>query len=938
MKYQRLAILLTGHGLEDFPLHHQGDDAEELLSGWTALWHPALIASAQSMPTWYQVDDPPDSFAGHLLVIPGVSHSEMPAGMTSRAQEEGANIIRRMPLLDDILQAAIKELDGEVHVDEDLTEDFLALGFTYLQVALLTHQMHYSTSLDEVHFGNQVVAAADAAVRGDALAAREQLSSCFDVLAEERDHYYPVDAYALDLTLLASSTLGDELREELAAATPKNLMVSAAVLGELAREDPDQIEVVKRRLQEGTLSFIGGDLAERRLPLFPLEGLLSQLRRGRVEHEKLVGAPPAIYGRRRYGLTPAMPQLLDGLGYQGVFHATLDDGRFPEGSQSKTRWEGLDGSPIDALAKAPLDATEIDTYLGFSSKLSESMGMDHVATLMFAHWPGRVSPWLRYIHRASKYTSVLGRFMTLDEYFEQTDNAGHADRFAADEYRSPYLKQAIIREKADPISTTLRYWRRRAAAEAAAALGMLLGQLTGEGPSGAGVLLDRVDDSADEAEADGTLDGEVDQLLSAARDRLAETICGAESGEGVLVFNPLSFARRINVATNTLAAPPAEEKPVFATGKHDATVQAVVEVPAMGFSWVGRGKDAEPKAAKLCGEGLTLQNEFFTATFNETTGTLQSIHDYKQRGNRFSQQLALRLEGQRPEPGTKYKDPDEEAVYSVMAADEVKLTKATTAMGEMTCRGRLLNKKGQKLAEFVQVYRLWRGSRLLELDVELDIDEEPRADPWNSYYCCRFAWADEAAYTYRTINSQRQSVAMRRFESPLYVDMDGAESRTTVLCGGLPYHRRVGGRMLDTLLIVRGERQRKFQLGIGLDLDYPYRHAVSFLSPALVQSTVAGPPKPAASSWLFHVDLRNVVATHWECLERDGSVVGFRARLLEVAGRSGKLSLSCLKNVAVARRTDYNREPLGDCEVAGDKITFDIDPHQLVQLEAEWAS
>ncbi|MCA9156441.1 MAG: hypothetical protein KDA38_16730, partial [Planctomycetales bacterium] len=60
MKYQELIILLPCHSLEDFPTHHSGEDAEGLLAAWTALWHPALIAAVESMPTWYRVDTPPE--------------------------------------------------------------------------------------------------------------------------------------------------------------------------------------------------------------------------------------------------------------------------------------------------------------------------------------------------------------------------------------------------------------------------------------------------------------------------------------------------------------------------------------------------------------------------------------------------------------------------------------------------------------------------------------------------------------------------------------------------------------------------------------------------------------------------------------------------------------------------------------------------------------
>src|SRR5262249_27891315 len=150
----------------------------------------------------------------------------------------------------------------------------------------------------------------------------------------------------------------------------------------------------------------------------------------------------------------------------------------------------------------------------------------------------------------------------------------------------------------------------------------------------------------------------------------------------------------------------------------------------------------------LLAEDNTLRNEFFEAIINPTTGSLAAIHEYNSRGNRLSQQLALRLPGPKQKPGDSYRDPDESAVYTVMTADSVETTIATRALGEIFTRGRLLDTSGNRVAAFRQTYRMWRGSRVLHVEIELDPDEEPRADPWNSYYCCRFAWSDESAELY----------------------------------------------------------------------------------------------------------------------------------------------------------------------------------------------
>jgi hypothetical protein len=86
---------LPCHSLEDFPLHHQGEEAEGLLANWTALWHPALLASAAGVPRWQRVDNPPDRLANRLVLIPSVSTPDLPTGFVQRAAGEGACVIRR---------------------------------------------------------------------------------------------------------------------------------------------------------------------------------------------------------------------------------------------------------------------------------------------------------------------------------------------------------------------------------------------------------------------------------------------------------------------------------------------------------------------------------------------------------------------------------------------------------------------------------------------------------------------------------------------------------------------------------------------------------------------------------------------------------------------------------------------------------------------------
>src|SRR5438132_11949281 len=231
MKYQELIILLPCHSLEDFPTYHEGDDANSLLASWSALWHPVLLAAAGQAPTWRRIEDPPSEVRDRLIVVPSVCVQRLPTGFAQRVKDEGGMLIRKTSSREEILEAALVEISKNLGIEEpksidaELIADFLALGYCYLQIELLTRQMRYASNLDETYFKGTAVAAAVAAVEGRAELAREKLSACFSVLAEERDHYYPVDAFVLDLNLQAPTTLGESLKVELERQTPTNVLI-----------------------------------------------------------------------------------------------------------------------------------------------------------------------------------------------------------------------------------------------------------------------------------------------------------------------------------------------------------------------------------------------------------------------------------------------------------------------------------------------------------------------------------------------------------------------------------------------------------------------------------------------------------------------------------------------------------------------------------------
>lgn len=951
MKYRDLFILLPCYSLEDFPQHHVGREAEGLLACWTALWHPALIASAEAMPKWHRTDDPLEDYTDRLIVIPEVSQQDLSQDTERRIGEDGSHILRGLHDREQILAAALEPLPEKPSVEEPVVRDFLALGYCYLQIELLTRQMRYSSNLDEEYFEKQLVTAATAAVEGDSHQTQEHLSKCFDVLGEERDHYYPVDAYVLDLVLIAPSTMGRGLRREVSGDVPVNLFLPASVLEIMAQQQPESMAAIAQALERGNCCIVGGPARELPTPLLSCETILRQLLRGSHVYRQQLGQRPLIYGRRRFGLTPALPQILHKLGFDGALHATLDGGRFPESSQSKTQWEGIDGTSIDVLARIPLDATQAGTFLNLAAKIGESMETDYVATIGLAHWAGQSSPWFEDLKRCTRYTSALGKLATLTEFFEQTEHAGHLDRFQPDQYRSPYLKQAVARHEADPISRFVRYWNRWALQGAGQAMTVWAATLGGPLPE-----TETSEDDTDQDLDSGGGDGGP-APVAAAGDRLREEITeraaalaellapeDGTSGSQYLLINPHVSARRTCVHLPDMLERPGKGGPIYAVGESATERHAVVDVPAAGFVGLPADKGpsaADPSPSLADPEERLLRNEFFEARFDPHTGALRSIYDYHSRGNRLSQQLALRSSSiaSRSSAGNA-----EDAPYSVMAADSVEVTQSGAATAEITSQGKLVDATGRPLADFKQRSRIWRGSRVMLLDVDLHPTEMPGPDPWKSYYACRFAWSDEAADVYRSVNLTRQPTEARRLEAPLFVEIDNDTTRTTIFSLGLPYHRRIGLRKLDSLLIVRGETARHFRMAIGIDVKGAVPEALGILAPPrLVRRDAVRPT--LRTGWLFHVNGRTVIATAWDCLITSAPkhetgprarVVGFRVRLLETAGKSGRVTVRAFRPVVSAREVDFSGRTLADCEVTDGAFHLEMSPYQWSEIEARW--
>jgi alpha-mannosidase len=526
---------------------------------------------------------------------------------------------------------------------------------------------------------------------------------------------------------------------------------------------------------------------------------------------------------------------------------------------------------------------------------------------------------------------VLGKFMLLDDYFAHTDMPGRLTKFEADEYRTPYLNQTIQRRQSDACSAFVREHSAAARRAAVRAIRTLADLVRGS----AEPWLPEVDDA---------------RALEAAVGRLASAL---PRGSGAatpryLVVNPHSFAHSVGVEFPAGSKPPEIETPATAAGSTGERQFAVVEVPAMGFAWIEPGDAKSSAGSKPIARDNVLANEFFEVTVSRTTGGVSSIYDFNHRGNQLSQQIALRIPGAPPEPGSGWRDPDDDATYTTMQAEAVEVTASCAAFGEIASRGQLVDTSGRRLAGFRQRTQVWSARAVVRIEIELVEPEEPRADAWNSYYAARFAWPDDTAELVRGVSLSRAKTDARRIEAPEYIDVESPSGHVTILTGGLPYHRRIGQRMLDSLLVVRGERGRHFSLGVGVGIAQPAQAATAFHTPA-TDLLVESPPPLAASGWFFHVDAKNVLATHWEPMWDDcpndppaagqpGILRGVRVRLLETAGRAGRVTLRALRPVAHARQVDFMGQTLLEAAVEGDRVRLDFAANEWIQVEVVFAA
>ncbi len=756
-------------------------------------------------------------------------------------------------------------------------------------------------------------------------------------LLSAREVLYPVAIHLLDLVILDKDRLGDSWPTALAQGNPLNVVASSSLLEELATLQPEKMGELRQRVQADQIEVCGGGFLEREDPLLPIDSQLWNLLHGQEAARRLLDRDIQVFARKRFGFHPHMPLFLTSTGLQRVLLVAFDEAGLPQYHACSVSWSSPDGKQVDAFVRSPHPVDSPQTFFNLGHYWFKTTREDHVATLAFVHLTQPPAPWYDDMLELARLGPLLGQWTTLSRYLTESSSGDYGSILNPDEFHSDYLSERNSAHLPDPVSGFARHVRLRRRLDACWTLAALYRSLAGNGDTlQVEQPLREFEDDMEKsfANPEASLRDSAVEALDMLEQKIAAALTNrlqarAEVDQpGYMVLNPCSFTRRVGLELERVMAALPIAGPVKASQLDGDRLRVVLEVPPLGFAWIPQsgppGTPAPPMRLRLADQN-TLRNEFFEVEVDPGTGGLRAIRDHKTHLNRIGQRLVFN-------PG------------SLMRAESIHVTSAGPALGEIVSDGVLVGDQGQVLSRFRQRFRVWLGRPMLELRIEITPEQPPAGYPWHAYFGARFAWRDERAALLRGVSGTTHLTTHVRPQTPDFLELRLAGQSTVIFPGGLPFHQRHEGRMLDVILIPEGEKTTVFDLGIALDREQPMQTALGMASPVAVVPTSKGPPHVGASGWLFHLDASNLLLTRMtpggqrrseDDTDRETDAV--TARLLECAGHSGQAELRCVRNPTRAAVLNARGSHLLEAHPSGDGVFFEISPNDLVQLQVEFS-
>ncbi|MCR9202262.1 MAG: hypothetical protein NXI04_26770 [Planctomycetaceae bacterium] len=950
-EYQQIDVLIPGYSIEDIPTDLPENSAASLLNAVAVAWHPSLLLAARSLPNFTQAEATELPTGQHIVLIPECSEEWLGHDWPDHFDDTLSLVISECHQRDDYLGQIDRAFPDQAGLSPDLLDRFLALGTCYLQVTLLSRRMHHYVDPDNYLLETETLAAAQAAIAGDAAGCDDHLRRAFECLLDCREQFYPVDCYFVDVCLPSDQTTTEQLLELLKTTGPLSLICSGEELQQHG-ESAEFQAAVAGRLQDETLTLLSGHRHELRTSLSSLSAVCTDLSQ---RPNWLPSDPPLAWARRRFGLTAGLPAVLTHFDFSSALHVVLDDGIYPDREYGQLCWQAPDGTTLDSVSRIPMAIDGAAAFLRFADRYTESMQEDTNAVALLARLPDVKTPWLNDLKLAAKYAPVLGRFVTFGEFVAQTAGQSSPTRFKEGEYLSPYLIQSSVLKTEAPITSPQQLHLQRDQLEHAAMLDCIAAIL--KPGATAPDTLESLRRSVNEEEAthidlsaspdlaaamDRTKDlsRHIQQAVDTTESKVASLTPGSDGdSDSLLLLNSLPWKRRAAFAWPPHLSLPSMPQATEGNAefyRQDDTTWCSVDVPAGGFLWFdasGGGKTVKPTgpSGKPLAEDLLLRNKFYEVHISEASGGIADVRFHNQRANRVSQLVAFRYES-----AQTVRVEDEELVCAYAATQMVssRVVQAGPFFGRVETTNRIIDVGTEEvMATFRQTTTVQRDSSVLQIQIDVDELHTPvTGNPWMTYLASRFAWDNESASISRSMMGQAAGFRMERFEAPDYIEVADSDQRLLIMPDGRPYHRRSGGRMLDSLLIVEGEPQRSFTFHLDFDQPVPMRSVLETRRPVTRQQPTSRRPGPAASGWVLGVSSKNVQIAR-SVADRSGEQTTIRLLLQETEGRATSCRLVTARAPAAARLISASGRTLEELSPAAGGTVIKFGPFQLKEVE-----
>lgn len=874
------------------------DEAEAFMHGYLALWHPSLIVQAEEPPTLGTQEEFENAAGDHFFVYPETPYQYHPTEWQEEKQRTGSPVVRAVSSW----QETLKNLADALGVDATSwwttrCNTFAGLGLGYLTLEAYCDAQDHANPLDKISFFNNVRAAAESTNSSEQ---DRLLGQAAHQLHEAREVVNPSQLYQA-VTLFLSGPPEDSLLNEWIEKDIQCTLVSSTDwLNQWAQHHPQASEKLKTQLQEGKKEWWSGIQREQEDTLLPMSAWLDNLEQGISATQQWTKKPIESAGRCRYAGTPTLPTLMHAFGIKRTLAFSNDAGVWPTPTHSLTGWRGPEGELLESCTRKPEPVDQSETAFHLGHLLYEAGHAEYVAWIHLGILQGKLemSLWFRCWQALHQLAPVFGHLGSLEQTIRDIPATEQFTPASGDDYQSDYLLELTghsdTAPQANAISRFAEATNKWRSWEASRTLVAMHAAITTQ--------------MAKSAELSATLQ-ERSQILA---QRLVKKDAG--KSPGYVLLNPCSFVRKVAVhlptATTLLPAP------AYSSQKADQGIDAVIELPPLGYAWVplavAKGDKIRLPKQNIV-DGQRLRNEYVQLDIDPQTGGLRAIRDAVREQPRLGQQLVYA-------PG------------STMQCDEMVVLKNGLALGEIESRGRLLDSHGNTLAGFRQKFRLAAGRKYAEIIIQLQPSQPLQGYPWHAYYGVRWAWRDMQSRVYKSVHQAKLPSLQTRPETPGFIEIENSMGRVAIFSGGLPFWQRHGSRMLDSILTVEGEQATEFRFAISVDDELPHVTEQDWLTPTYAVPVETAPAQ--AFSWLFHLDAPSVMLIDMHLSETTPHTT--TVRLIETYGYATEALLLTPRPVRAAHTVNALGEAKRTLNVTEEGVMLHLGCYELQHIQLEW--